>query len=142
MTSTTKLNQSDLPSVPDFSRSADGLLPAIAQDEQTGRVLMLAWMNRQAWEETLQTKQATYWSRSRRKLWRKGESSGHRQQVVDIRIDCDADTILLIVRQTGAACHDGFASCFYRRVDENGEPIVVESRLVDPADVYTARGLE
>ena len=129
-------NEPEHIAIPDFSRSSDGLLPAIAQDEASGRVLMLAWMNRQAWEETLRTNQATYWSRSRGKLWRKGESSGHRQQVREIRVDCDADTILLIVQQTGAACHDGFASCFYRRIDGDGKPQTVDIRLVDPDDVY------
>ncbi len=108
----------------------------IAQDEQSGRVLMLAWMNQQAWQETLATGHATYFSRSRGKLWRKGETSGHRQQVVDIRIDCDADTILLVVRQTGAACHDGYLSCFYRRIEQSGNVSVVDERLVDPNDIY------
>jgi phosphoribosyl-AMP cyclohydrolase len=99
---------------PDFSRAADGLLPAIAQDHQSGLVLMLAWMNRDAFHETKQTGHATYYSRSRARLWRKGEESGHRQKVVEIRVDCDADAILLIVEQEGAACHEGYASCFFR----------------------------
>lgn len=126
----------DTPAIPDFSRGVDGLLPAIAQDAESGRVLMLAWMNPQAWLETLETGQATYWSRSRGKLWRKGESSGHRQQVLDIRVDCDADTILLSVEQTGAACHDGFHSCFYRAIQADGTAKVADSRLVNPDDVY------
>ena len=91
---------------PDFSRGTDGLLPAIAQSASTGEVLMLAWMNSEAYAETLQTGYATYYSRSRKRLWRKGEESGHRQAVRDIRIDCDADTILLSVDQQGAACHE------------------------------------
>lgn len=123
---------------PDFSRN-DGLLPAIAQDAETGEVLMLAWMNQQAFEETLQTGQATYWSRSRGKYWRKGEESGHRQTVRAIFFDCDADTILLKVDQVGAACHEGYRSCFYRQVDNEGVR-VVGMRLVEPAEVYRKQG--
>jgi phosphoribosyl-AMP cyclohydrolase len=123
---------------PDFSRGQDGLLPAIAQDAGTGEVLMLAWMNKQAFEETVRTGQATYWSRSRNKYWRKGEESGHRQTVRAVFIDCDADTILLKVDQVGAACHEGYRSCFFRQVDEEGVR-VVEHRLVEPADVYRPR---
>src|ERR1700722_15117108 len=101
---------------PDFDKSG-GLLPAIAQDAATGRVLMLAWMNREAYEETVRTGRAVYFSRSRNRLWRKGEESGHVQEVREIYLDCDADTILLKVHQTGgAACHEGYASCFFRRV--------------------------
>ena len=122
--------------IPDFDRGTEGLLPVIAQDAETGTVLMLAWMNAQAWHETLQTGQATYWSRSRGALWRKGDTSGHRQQLVEARVDCDADAILLRVRQTGAACHDGFRSCFYRRIEADGTPTVSDPRLVDPAAVY------
>lgn len=121
---------------PDFSRGTEGLLPAIAQEENTGRVLMLAWMNEQAWKDTIGSGFATYWSRSRSQLWRKGETSGHRQAVSEIRIDCDADTILLTVRQTGAACHDGFESCFYRKWSEEQQFRVADARLVDPAEVY------
>jgi len=111
-------------------------LPAIAQDADSDRVLMLAWMNRDAWNETLATGQVTYYSRSRGRLWRKGESSGHRQQLVEARVDCDADTILLRVRQRGAACHEGYQSCFFRRVLPDGTAEVTESRLVDPRAVY------
>lgn len=121
---------------PDFSRN-DGLLPAIAQDDQTGEVLMIAYMNREAFEETRRSGRAVYFSRSRGKLWRKGEQSGHSQQVVSIRIDCDADAILLRVNQQGAACHEGYRSCFFREVQDDGVQ-VVESRLVDPNDVYGA----
>lgn len=124
------------PPIPDFRRATDGLLPAVAQDVESGEVLMLAWMNQQAWQETLATGQVTYWSRSRQSLWRKGETSGHRQQLVEARVDCDADTILLRVRQTGAACHDGYRSCFYRAVQPEGRVQIVENRLVDPDDVY------
>jgi phosphoribosyl-AMP cyclohydrolase len=120
---------------PDFSRGSEGLLPAIAQDVHSHQVLMLAWMNREAYEETQRTGQATYYSRSRARLWRKGEESGHRQKVVEVRIDCDADTILLLVEQQGAACHEGYASCFFRSCSEIG---VVENqpRLIDPKTVY------
>ncbi|WP_044257516.1 phosphoribosyl-AMP cyclohydrolase [Rhodopirellula sp. SWK7] len=116
--------------------SEDRLLPAIAQDADSGRVLMLAWMNLEAWTETMQTGRAVYFSRSRGKLWRKGETSGHQQIVRSVQVDCDADTILLHVDQTGAACHEGYASCFFRSVDADGSVDVREPRLVDPADVY------
>lgn len=119
---------------PDFSRH-EGLLPAIAQDAATGQVLMLAYMNQQSFEETLQTGYATYFSRSRGRLWRKGEESGHRQRVVSIHVDCDADTILLRVEQLGAACHDGYRTCFYREVTPDGLRIT-QPRWVDPATVY------
>ncbi len=122
---------------PDFSRGMDGLLPAIAQDAESGQVLMLAWMNLQAWQETLATSRAVYYSRSRQRLWRKGEESGHFQEVVEARTDCDADTILLRVRQTGAACHEGYASCFFRhwvRADNRFE--VCETQLKKPDEIY------
>ena len=120
---------------PDFSRGQDGLLPAIAQDATTGDVLMMAWMNQQAFDETVRTGQATYWSRSRNKYWRKGEESGHVQSVRAIFIDCDADTILLQVEQVGAACHEGYRSCFFRQVTPQGFAVIA-GRLVDPAEVY------
>jgi phosphoribosyl-AMP cyclohydrolase len=119
---------------PDFSRN-DGLLPAVAQDAATGQVLMVAWMNAEAFEETLRTGRAVYYSRSRGKLWRKGEESGHVQTVRGIYVDCDADTILLKVEQAGAACHEGYRSCFFREVTPTGLAVVSE-RLVEPADVY------
>jgi phosphoribosyl-AMP cyclohydrolase len=119
----------------DFDKSG-GLLPAIAQDADTGAVLMLAWMNKEAYEETVRTKRACYFSRSRNRLWRKGEESGHVQEVRGIFIDCDADTILLKVHQIGgAACHEGYASCFFRRVDGDGLTVVGE-RVFDPKKVY------
>lgn len=93
---------------------ADGLIAAIAQDADTGEVLMLAWMNAEALQQTIDTGRAVYWSRSRKSLWRKGDTSGHEQHIVEIRVDCDQDAILLKVRQTGAACHTGRRSCFYR----------------------------
>lgn len=115
---------------------ASGLLPAIAQDADSGEVLMLAWMNREAFDETCRTGQACYFSRSRKKLWRKGEESGNVQKVVEIRVDCDADTILLKVKQIGgAACHQGYASCFFRQVDGD-ELKVIGQRIFDPAKVY------
>ena len=120
---------------PDFDKSG-GLLPAIAQDADTKQVLMLAWMNREAYEETLRTRRAVYFSRSRNRLWRKGEESGNVQEVHTVYLDCDADTILLEVRQVGgAACHEGYASCFFREVTPDGLEVIGE-RLFDPAMVY------
>jgi phosphoribosyl-AMP cyclohydrolase len=98
-----------------------GLIPAIAQDEVSGEVLMMAWMNADAVMQTLQTGRVTYWSRSRAAFWVKGETSGHTQQLVDLRVDCDRDCLLLIVRQTGPACHTNRRSCFYSRVQDGGE---------------------
>jgi phosphoribosyl-AMP cyclohydrolase len=119
----------------DFTKG-DGLIPVIAQDAETKEVLMLAYMNQQAWEETLKTGKATYWSRSRRSLWLKGETSGHVQLVKDVFIDCDNDTILLQVNQVGeAACHTGYRSCFYRKV-KDGDCVVVGEKIFDPKEVY------
>lgn len=119
----------------DFDK-AGGLVPAIAQDADTGAVLMLAWMNREAYEETLRTHRAVYFSRSRNRLWQKGEESGNVQEVREIFIDCDADTILLKVHQVGgAACHEGYASCFFQRVEPDGLKVVGE-RVFDPKAVY------
>jgi len=119
----------------DFDK-ANGLIPAIAQDADTGEVLMLAWMNREAFEETVRTGRAVYFSRSRNKLWRKGEESGHVQEVVELFIDCDADTVLMKVRQVGgAACHEGYKSCFFRRLDD-GELTIVGTKVFDPKNVY------
>ncbi|HEX5271493.1 MAG TPA: phosphoribosyl-AMP cyclohydrolase, partial [Gemmataceae bacterium] len=110
----------------DFQKSG-GLVPAIAQDADTGQVLMLAWMNREAYEETLRTGRACYFSRSRNKLWRKGEESGHVQEVREVYVDCDADTILLKVKQVGgAACHEGYPSCFFRKVEGDELKVVGE----------------
>lgn len=106
--------------------NADGLVPAVAQQHDSGRVLMLAWMNREAVRETLQTGQVCYWSRSRRCYWRKGESSGHVQKLVEMRIDCDGDTLLLLVDQTGPACHTGRSGCFYLRVDQDAGRLTVQ----------------
>jgi phosphoribosyl-AMP cyclohydrolase len=122
--------------VVDFDKGKDGLVPAIAQDADTGVVLMMAWMNREAFEETLRTGRAVYFSRSRNKLWRKGEESGNVQEVRQVYVDCDNDTILLKVHQIGgAACHEGYQSCFFRRV-EGKELKVVAERVFDPKQVY------
>lgn len=123
----------------DFEK-AGGLVPAIAQDAATGTVLMLAWMNQEAFDETVRTGRAVYYSRSRKKLWRKGEESGHVQQVQGIYLDCDADTILLKVTQIGgAACHEGFPSCFFREL-KSGALQTVGERVFDPATVYGTKG--
>jgi phosphoribosyl-AMP cyclohydrolase len=119
----------------DFDK-AGGLVPAVAQDADTGQVLMLAWMNREAFDETLRTRRAVYFSRSRNKLWRKGEESGHVQEVREVLVDCDADTILLKVHQIGgAACHEGYASCFFRCVEPEGLRVVAQ-KVFDPKQVY------
>ena len=115
---------------------ANGLITAVVQDADNNDVLMVAYMNQAAVDQTLETKRATYWSRSRQKFWIKGETSGHVQHVVEVRTDCDKDCLLIRVRQVGAACHDGYRSCFYRATSEDGELTVVEPRLIDPKDVY------
>lgn len=115
---------------------AGGLVSAIAQDAATGEVLMIAWMNQEAFDETMRTGRAVYFSRSRNKLWRKGEESGNVQEVKEIYLDCDADAVLLKVNQIGgAACHEGYKSCFFRRV-EKGQLTVVGERVFDPKEVY------
>ena len=120
--------------------NADGLIPAIAQDHVSGRILMMAWMNAEALQLTAQTQTAVYFSRSRAKLWHKGESSGHTQRVHDIRLDCDADVIVLSVTQSGGiACHTGRESCFYQRLDLSGQTPewqTVDKVLKDPAEIY------
>ena len=119
----------------DFDK-AGGLVPAVVQDADTGEVLMLAWMNREAYEETLRSGRAVYYSRSRGRLWRKGEESGNVQEVKQVFLDCDADTILLKVHQVGgAACHEGYRSCFFRQV-EGGQLRVIGERVFDPKQVY------
>lgn len=116
--------------------TAETLLPAIAQDAETGDVLMLAYMNREAYLETLATGRAVYFSRSRNRLWRKGEESGHAQRVEQVLVDCDRDTVLLKVRQAGgAACHEGYPSCFFREVTPSGFRVISE-RVFDPNAVY------
>jgi len=117
-----------------------GLVPVITQDSRSGRILMFAWMNREALRLTAKEGYAVYWSRSRNRLWRKGESSGHRQRVREIRLDCDNDVLLLQVEQKGGiACHTGRESCFYQRLEE-GEWQPVEPVLKDPAEIYTPGG--
>ena len=119
-----------------FAKSADGLLPAVVQDHKTGDVLMLAYINELSWQKTLETGKAHYWSRSRNKLWLKGESSGHVQVVHDILVDCDEDTVVFKVDQLGdAACHKGYRTCFYRRVVD-GELVVEGEKVFDPEQVY------
>jgi len=114
----------------------DGLVPAIAQDAASGKILMFAWMNRESLAETVASGNAVYWSRSRQKLWRKGESSGHTQKVEELRLDCDADVILMQVKQIGGiACHTGRERCFYRKL-ENGQWQVTDEVEKDPQDIY------
>jgi phosphoribosyl-AMP cyclohydrolase len=115
--------------------NADGLVPAIAQAEGSGEILMMAWMNRDAVLETLRTGRVCYWSRSRNALWRKGESSGQFQTLKDFRVDCDGDTLLLIVEQEGVACHTGRRSCFFRAV-RNGSLETIQPVETDPAILY------
>ena len=120
----------------EISFNQDGLVPAIAQDAESGTVLMLAWMNRESLELTAEKGEAVYWSRSRQKLWHKGEESGHVQSVVELRFDCDEDVILLKVKQKGGiACHTGRESCFYRQL-QGDKWVEVEGVLKDPDDIY------
>lgn len=120
---------------------SQGLIPAIAQDHQTGKILMVAWMNAEALAETVATHRAVYWSRSRQKIWRKGEESGHYQTVQDIRLDCDGDVILLSVEQQGdIACHTGRQSCFYSRLNTTGDTPqweITDPVLKDPKNIYS-----
>ena len=121
---------------PDFAKGG-GLLPAIAQDDATGEVLMLAYMNEEAWNATLKTGEVHYYSRSRNELWHKGATSGNTQAVKHIRLDCDRDAILLRVEQRGgAACHEGYASCFFRELGADGEVSFCSERRFDPKEVY------
>ena len=120
----------------DFSKREDGLIPAIAQDWQTGEVLMLGYLNETAWHKSLETGKATYWSRSRSQLWVKGESSGNVQYIKEVLVDCDSDTVIFKVDQIGgAACHKGYRTCFFRQVD--GDSLrVIDEPLFDPQEVY------
>lgn len=114
-----------------------GLVPAIAQDIHTGRIMMFAWMNRESLMLTMQEKRAIYWSRSRQRLWRKGEESGHVQKLHEIRLDCDGDVVLLMIEQLGGiACHTGRESCFYRKLDSQGEWEVTDEILKSPEAIY------
>lgn len=117
--------------------NSDGLIPAIIQDAQTGRVLMMAWMNRASLDKTIETRRTWFWSRSRKKFWMKGESSGHVQVVKDLAVDCDGDTLLIQVEQTGAACHEGYRSCFFRSLEDTGTTWkTTEAQLETPDKIY------
>jgi phosphoribosyl-AMP cyclohydrolase len=120
--------------------SADGLIPAIVQDAETGEVLMMAWMDEHALRQTLATGQTHFYSRSRRAAWHKGGTSGHVQEVESIRVDCDADVLLIRARQVGGACHEGYRSCFFRRVDSEGRLEVTAEPVFRPDDVYGQGG--
>jgi phosphoribosyl-AMP cyclohydrolase len=120
----------------DFNKG-DGLLPAIVQDDASGKILMLAYINEASWEKTLETGEAHYWSRSRQELWHKGGTSGHVQKIKAIYADCDSDTVLFKVDQVGgAACHTGHETCFFNKVDRNGNATVVGEKVFDPEKVY------
>ena len=120
----------------DFTKG-DGLLPAIAQDYNSGKVLMLAYINKASWEKTLETGDAHYWSRSRQELWHKGGTSGHVQKVKEIYADCDNDTVVFKVEQIGgAACHTGYETCFHKKVDRDGSVTIVGEKIFDPEKVY------
>jgi phosphoribosyl-AMP cyclohydrolase len=120
----------------DFSKGS-GLLPAIAQDYRSGKILMLAYINKASWERSLKTGEVHYWSRSRKEIWHKGETSGNIQKIREIYVDCDNDTVLFKVEQVGgAACHLGFESCFHKKVDRNGEVTIVGKKVFNPDEVY------
>jgi phosphoribosyl-AMP cyclohydrolase len=122
--------------IPDFEKGG-GLVPAIAQDEASGEVLMLAYMNEEAWEKTLETGEVHYYSRSRGKLWHKGGTSGHVQKVKAIRLDCDRDAVVVLVEQIGgAACHEGYRSCFFRERGPDGQAVECSPKVFDPEKVY------
>ena len=126
--------------LPPLKYNSDGLIPAIVQDATTQRVLMMAWMNAASLEATLQTGCMNYWSRSRQKFWLKGETSGHTQRVLSWAVDCDADTLLFTVQQTGGACHTGYESCFFQTYTPGGTPVPVsESKVFDPATTYEGK---
>src|SRR5262249_47430040 len=117
--------------------NAEGLIPAIVQEQTTGRVLMMAWMNRASLEKTVATGRTHFWSRSRQKFWMKGEDSGHTQTVKDLAFDCDGDTLLLQVEQKGAACHEGYKSCFFRSIAGDGDAFrITEQPLATPEQIY------
>lgn len=120
--------------------TSDGLIPAIVQDVESREVLMMAWMDRAAVERTLQTGQTYFYSRSRKSSWHKGGTSGHVQHVEEVRFDCDSDVLLILARQVGGACHEGYRSCFFRRVREDGATETVAERVFSPGAVYGGRG--
>lgn len=114
----------------------DGLIPAIIQEQSTGRVLMMAWMNQESIQRSIDLGKTVFWSRSRQKYWVKGESSGHVQAIKDISFDCDGDTLLIQVEQTGAACHEGYKSCFFRSIKEKGNTFsITEPQLIKPEEI-------
>jgi phosphoribosyl-AMP cyclohydrolase len=120
----------------DFSKG-DGLLPAVVQNINSGKVLMLAYINQESWEKSLETGEAHYWSRSRQELWHKGVTSGHVQKIKEVYVDCDKDTVLFKVEQIGgAACHTGYESCFFKKIGPNGKETIVGEKLFDPEKVY------
>ena len=116
--------------------NADGLIPAIVQHHESGRVLMMAWMNEASLRSTIETGKTHFWSRSRQKFWMKGESSGHTQTVKDIAFDCDGDTLLIQVDQVGAACHEGYQSCFFRSITDNQGVTITDEQLQTPEEIY------
>ena len=133
------MNAADKSWLGEISWDINGLVPVVTQEVGGGRVLTVAWMNRDALEKTAESGEAVYWSRSRKRLWRKGEESGHVQEVVEIRLDCDADVVLLKVKQVGGiACHTGRESCFFRKLDD-GRWTPVDPVLKDPALIYRKR---
>ena len=122
--------------VDELKYDANGLVPAIIQEEGTGRVLMMAWMNKESLAKTIETRQTWFWSRSRKKFWLKGETSGHVQNVKNIAFDCDGDCLLITVEQVGAACHEGYKSCFFRSITGDETVKITEPKLVEPTTVY------
>ena len=124
----------------DLKYNDQGLIPAVVQDDETGEVLMMAWMNEDALRSTLTTGKTTFYSRSRGRMWIKGEQSGHIQKVKSVRIDCDRDTLLVRVEQIGGACHNGYRSCFYTEFDRDGTTRIVAEKVFDPEDVYRTKG--
>ncbi len=120
---------------PDFAK-ADGLITCVTVDSSDGEVLMVAYMNEEAFRLTLETGKVHYWSRSRNKLWKKGESSGNMQELVELRVDCDLDAVVVRARQSGPACHEGYKSCFYRTVDADGALVVDREQLMTPEEMY------
>ena len=141
MASSGKLHQKSIPEplATELRLDAQGLVPAIAQQHDSGEVLMMAWMNQESIMETLETGQVCYWSRSRSALWRKGEQSGQRQKLIEMRLDCDGDTLLLLVDQTGVACHTGRRSCFYLAAEADGSLAEKLPVLVPPEDLYGSK---
>lgn len=120
----------------DLQFNSQGLIPAVVQDAATNQVLMVGWMNRQALEQTFATGKMHFWSRSRQKLWLKGESSGHYQLVRQVLVDCDADALLIRAEQIKAACHKGYKTCFFRELGSNGTSKIVEEKVFEPGEVY------